>query len=111
MYVRVLIGILTFFRTAYSYRRNFIETAGGLHHVFASKVFCGWDFGIVSEHAAALNAISIYNEFKVRSNIFIDFSKAFDNVSPVFEPNQILAISNINKKTYISKTYFDESKT
>ncbi|KAJ0176955.1 hypothetical protein K1T71_006964 [Dendrolimus kikuchii] len=52
------------YRTAYSYRRNFIETAGGLSHVFASKVFCGWDFGIVSSQAAALNANSIYNEFK-----------------------------------------------
>lgn len=52
------------YRTAYSYRRNFIDTAGGLSHVFASKVFCGWDFGIVSTQAAALNANSIYNEFK-----------------------------------------------
>ncbi|XP_045535607.1 transmembrane channel-like protein 3 isoform X2 [Papilio machaon] len=52
------------YRTAYSYRRNFIEIAGGLSNVFASKVFCGWDFGIVSQHAAALNASSIYNEFK-----------------------------------------------
>lgn len=52
-------------RTAYSYRRNFIETAGGLSHVFANKVFCGWDFGIVSQHTAALTANSIYNEFKV----------------------------------------------
>lgn len=57
--------------------------------MFASKVFCGWDFGIVSEHAAALNATSIYNEFKVRliNNVinlnkisYIDFFKAFDNV-------------------------------
>ncbi|KPJ18331.1 Transmembrane channel-like protein 5 [Papilio machaon] len=52
------------YRTAYSYRRNFIEIAGGLSNVFATKVFCGWDFGIVSQHAAALNASSIYNEFK-----------------------------------------------
>ncbi|XP_068631830.1 transmembrane channel-like protein 6 [Battus philenor] len=52
------------YRTAYSYRRNFIETAGGLSNIFATKVFCGWDFGIVSHHAAALNASSIYNEFK-----------------------------------------------
>ncbi|XP_026333036.1 transmembrane channel-like protein 3 isoform X2 [Hyposmocoma kahamanoa] len=58
-----IFGVLCF-RTAYSYRRNFIETAGGLHHVFASKVFCGWDFGIVAEHAASLNATSIYNELK-----------------------------------------------
>ncbi|CAK1595758.1 unnamed protein product [Parnassius mnemosyne] len=52
------------YRTAYSYRRNFIEIAGGLSNVFASKVFCGWDFGITSQQAAALNASSIYNEFK-----------------------------------------------
>ncbi|XP_037293661.1 transmembrane channel-like protein 6 isoform X2 [Manduca sexta] len=59
----VMFAVLCY-RTAYSYRRNFIETAGGLSHVFASKVFCGWDFGIVSHHAAALTANSIYNEFK-----------------------------------------------
>ncbi|CAH0667761.1 unnamed protein product [Chilo suppressalis] len=60
---------LTFFgalcyRTAYSYRRNFIETAGGVSHLFANKVFCGWDFNIITPQAAALNAASIYNEFK-----------------------------------------------
>ncbi|KAL0892693.1 hypothetical protein ABMA27_014411 [Loxostege sticticalis] len=52
------------YRTAYSYRRNFIETAGGVNHAFANKLFCGWDFGIVTQQAAALNATSIYNEFK-----------------------------------------------
>ncbi|XP_045521072.1 transmembrane channel-like protein 3 isoform X1 [Pieris brassicae] len=52
------------YRTAYSYRRNFIETSGGLSNVFANKVFCGWDFGIVSAHAASLNAASLFNEFK-----------------------------------------------
>ncbi|XP_050671130.1 transmembrane channel-like protein 5 isoform X2 [Leptidea sinapis] len=52
------------YRTAYSYRRTFIETSGGLSNVFANKVFCGWDFGIVSERAALLNAASLYNEFK-----------------------------------------------
>ncbi|XP_049869029.1 transmembrane channel-like protein 3 [Pectinophora gossypiella] len=59
----VIFGVLCY-RTAYSYRRNFIETAGGFSHVFASKVFCGWDYGIVSPQAAALTATSIYNEFK-----------------------------------------------
>lgn len=54
------------FRTAYSYRLNFIETSGGLSHVFANKVFCGWDFGVVTPEAAKLNANSLYNEFKVR---------------------------------------------
>ncbi|VVC95445.1 unnamed protein product [Leptidea sinapis] len=38
--------------------------SGGLSNVFANKVFCGWDFGIVSERAALLNAASLYNEFK-----------------------------------------------
>ncbi|CAK1546921.1 unnamed protein product [Leptosia nina] len=56
--------IVLCYRTSYSYRRNFIETSGGLSNVFANKVFCGWDFGIVSEHAASLNAASLYNEFK-----------------------------------------------
>jgi hypothetical protein len=52
-------------RTAYSYRRNFIETGGGVRHVFATKLFCGWDFGVLTPRAAALHAASIYNEFKV----------------------------------------------
>ncbi|XP_063361970.1 transmembrane channel-like protein 3 [Cydia amplana] len=54
------------YRTALSYRRNFIETAriGGMSHVFASKVFCSWDFGITTRTARALHANSIYNEFK-----------------------------------------------
>ncbi|XP_063895844.1 transmembrane channel-like protein 3 [Helicoverpa armigera] len=52
------------YRTAYSYRLNFIETSGGLSHVFANKVFCGWDFGVVTPEAAKLNANSLYNEFK-----------------------------------------------
>ncbi|CAH1645761.1 unnamed protein product [Spodoptera littoralis] len=56
-------GILCY-RTAYSYRLNFIETSGGLSHVFANKVFCGWDFGVVTPEAAKLNANSLYNEFK-----------------------------------------------
>ncbi|XP_053607685.1 transmembrane channel-like protein 3 [Plodia interpunctella] len=51
-------------RTAYSYRRNFISTSDGVSHVFANKVFCGWDFGIVCDSAAALSATSIYYEFK-----------------------------------------------
>ncbi|KAJ8730379.1 hypothetical protein PYW07_017417 [Mythimna separata] len=56
-------GVLCY-RTAYSYRLNFIETSGGLSHVFANKVFCGWDFGVVTQEAAQLNANSLYNEFK-----------------------------------------------
>ncbi|XP_038212143.1 transmembrane channel-like protein 5 [Zerene cesonia] len=56
-------GVLCY-RTAYSYRRNFIGAGGALPHVFASKIFCGWDCGIVSPAAAALTAASIYNELK-----------------------------------------------
>ncbi|XP_037872761.1 transmembrane channel-like protein 7 [Bombyx mori] len=52
------------YRTAYSYRRNFIETGGGVTLIFANKVFCGWDFGIVSHKAAEFTSTSIYNEFK-----------------------------------------------
>ncbi|CAB3253982.1 unnamed protein product [Arctia plantaginis] len=59
----IFFGVLCY-RTAYSYRLNFIYTAGGLSHVYANKVFCGWDFGVVSEQAAALTANSLYNEFK-----------------------------------------------
>lgn len=62
-------------RTAYSYRLNFIDTAGGLSHVYANKVFCGWDFGVVSEQAAALTANSLYNEFKVPGLLCVMFTE------------------------------------
>lgn len=51
---------------ARSYRRTFIETAGGLKNVVTHKVFCGWDFSIATGEAAALKSKSIYNELKVR---------------------------------------------
>ncbi|KDR19382.1 Transmembrane channel-like protein 5 [Zootermopsis nevadensis] len=49
---------------ARSYRRTFIETAGGLKNVVTHKVFCGWDFSIATGEAAALKSKSIYNELK-----------------------------------------------
>ncbi|KAI8429291.1 hypothetical protein MSG28_007792 [Choristoneura fumiferana] len=62
----LLFFALLCYRTALSYRRNFIETArrGGLRHQFASRVFCGWDFGITTPQAQRLHAKSIFNEFK-----------------------------------------------
>lgn len=50
---------------ASSYRRNFIETEGGLKNVFAHKVFCGWDYGIATKKAADLKSSSLYLEMKV----------------------------------------------
>ncbi|XP_023938987.1 transmembrane channel-like protein 6 [Bicyclus anynana] len=55
------------YRTAYSYRRNFIEPSGGtgaLSQLLAAKLFCGWDFGIASPAGAALAAHALYLEFK-----------------------------------------------
>jgi hypothetical protein len=49
---------------AESYRRSFIETEGGLQNVFASKIFCAWDFGIATKEAAALKSSAIYNELR-----------------------------------------------
>jgi hypothetical protein len=50
---------------ARSYRRTFIETAGDMKYIFCHKVFCGWDFGIATHHAADLKSNSIYNELQV----------------------------------------------
>ncbi|KAL4710837.1 hypothetical protein ACJJTC_016121 [Scirpophaga incertulas] len=44
--VYIIFLVLLCYKTAHSYRRNFIETSGGVSHSFASRVFCGWDFGI-----------------------------------------------------------------
>lgn len=51
---------------ASSYRRNFIETEGGLKNVFAHKVFCGWDYAIATRKAANLKSSSLYLEMKVK---------------------------------------------
>ncbi|XP_069358862.1 transmembrane channel-like protein 6 isoform X3 [Maniola hyperantus] len=52
------------YRTAASYRRNFIEPAGGLAAPLAAKLFCGWDFGIASPRGAARAAHALFLEFK-----------------------------------------------
>ncbi|XP_045448889.1 transmembrane channel-like protein 3 [Melitaea cinxia] len=59
------------YRTAYSYRRNFIEPAGGgggggsaVRAALATKLFCGWDFGIASPRAAGLASRALYYEFR-----------------------------------------------
>ncbi|CAH0719657.1 unnamed protein product, partial [Brenthis ino] len=54
------------YRTAYSYRRNFIEPAGSgeVRQLLATKLFCGWDFGVASARAAGLAARGLYYEFK-----------------------------------------------
>ncbi|XP_066251004.1 transmembrane channel-like protein 7 isoform X2 [Euwallacea similis] len=49
---------------ARSYRKSFIETEGGLKNVFATKIFCGWDFNIATKDAADLKCRSLYNELK-----------------------------------------------
>lgn len=50
---------------AQSYRRNFIEASGGLKNVFAHKVFCGWDFSIVTEKTATLKHQTVFKELRV----------------------------------------------
>ncbi|XP_066141953.1 transmembrane channel-like protein 7 [Euwallacea fornicatus] len=49
---------------ARSYRKSFIETEGGLKNVFATKIFCGWDYNIATKDAANLKSRSLYNELK-----------------------------------------------
>lgn len=62
----LLILIVNYSSMAHSYRRNFIETEGGLHNIFAHKVFCGWDYSIATKEAAVLKSSSLYVELKVR---------------------------------------------
>ncbi|XP_059059177.1 transmembrane channel-like protein 3 [Achroia grisella] len=62
--VYLLIFTILCYRTAESYRRNFIWAGGAQRLVFSSKVFCGWDCGVVSARAAALHAASLCLEFK-----------------------------------------------
>ncbi|CAD6235443.1 GSCOCG00007902001-RA-CDS [Cotesia congregata] len=47
-----------------SYRKCFIETSGGIHNLYANKIFCGWDHNITSYKAACLRSSSIYRELK-----------------------------------------------
>lgn len=63
---------------ARSYRKTFIETTGDLKNVFAHKVFCGWDFSIATNEAAALKSKSIYNEL---TELLEDRKKDDDDLS------------------------------
>lgn len=58
---------------AQSYRRNFIEASGGLKNVFAHKVFCGWDFSIVTEKTATLKHQTVFKELRVSFTILQQF--------------------------------------
>lgn len=69
-YFECLLYFLDFFFCTYSmavsFRKNFIEGAGGVKNAYANKVFCAWDFGIATQEAAELQMKSIHTEFKVR---------------------------------------------
>ncbi|XP_015588696.1 transmembrane channel-like protein 5 [Cephus cinctus] len=60
----IFVFILLSVKVAHSYRKCYIETAGGVYNLYASKIFCGWDFGIASMKAASLKSASIYGELK-----------------------------------------------
>ncbi|KAG8222542.1 hypothetical protein J437_LFUL004578, partial [Ladona fulva] len=60
----ILMFVLVATNAAKSYRRSYIETGGGLKHVYSHKLFCGWDFSIATEEGANLKRQSLYNEFK-----------------------------------------------
>lgn len=55
---------------ARSYRRSFIETSGGVHNIFAHKIFCSWDFGISNKKSANLKHQTIFNELQETLNEF-----------------------------------------
>lgn len=61
---------------ARSYRKSFIESAGGIPSMYAHKIFCSWDFGISNRKAACLKHESIFNDLKtVLNNIDRDKNK------------------------------------
>lgn len=49
---------------ANSYRDNYIYS-GDEFSLFASKVFCSWDYGVTDKSAGLLKHKSVYNELKV----------------------------------------------
>lgn len=55
---------------ARSYRRSFIETSGGVHNIFAHKIFCCWDFGISNKKSADLKHQTIFNDLQETLNEF-----------------------------------------
>ncbi|XP_015111928.1 transmembrane channel-like protein 5 [Diachasma alloeum] len=56
--------ILLSVKVARSYRKCYIETSGGIHNLYATKIFCGWDYSIASLKAANRCHQSIYRELK-----------------------------------------------
>lgn len=60
---KILIKFFSF-RVARSYRKCYIETSGGLHNLYATKIFCSWDYNIASYKGAKLCSASIYRELK-----------------------------------------------
>ncbi|XP_063993925.1 transmembrane channel-like protein 5 [Diachasmimorpha longicaudata] len=56
--------ILLSMKVASSYRKCYIETSGGIHNLYATKIFCGWDYSIASLKAANRCHQSIYRELK-----------------------------------------------
>lgn len=51
------------FSMAWSYRKSFIETSGGVT-MYAHRVFCSWDYSISNKKAAEVKQSSIFNELK-----------------------------------------------
>lgn len=51
------------FSMANSYRENYIYS-GDQFSLFASKVFCSWDYGVTDKSAGLLKHKSVYNELK-----------------------------------------------
>lgn len=49
---------------AWSYRKSFIETSGGVT-MYAHRVFCSWDYSISNRKAAEVKQCGIFNELKI----------------------------------------------
>ncbi|KAK0090411.1 hypothetical protein PV325_000693 [Microctonus aethiopoides] len=58
----ILTFILLSVKVARSYRECYIETSGGFHNLYATKIFCSWDYSIASSKAAKLCSTTIYCE-------------------------------------------------
>ena len=68
------ISFVCFFisRTATSFRRSYIDTLQDYNN-FTSRIFCSWDFGIMSHTAAKLRHRTITTELKVMRLLFVLF--------------------------------------
>lgn len=55
--------ISSIYSMAWSYRKSFIETSGGVT-MYAHRVFCSWDYGISNKKAAEVKQVGIFNELK-----------------------------------------------